>query len=381
MATMLRRRDFIAGLAGVAAAGPLLAAQSGTAGAGVRPRFMYVGCFTTKDRGHGDGLSVFEQDAGKWKLVQVLREIVNPSYLFIDRNARFLYSVEGVGTQVTAYRIDEKTGKLTVLNQQSCGGKNPVHLAIDATGRFVVTANYNTGSIAALPINADGSLAPVSDLVSLTGFLDPGRKQISQPHHCPFDPTGRFVVVPDNGQDKVFVYRLDTATGKLVDGKFVVARNGSAPRHAGFHPTKPFAYVLNEQDSTVAAYRFEPQQQKIEPFQILTTLPSSYTGNNTTAEISVAPSGRFLYGSNRGHDSIAAFAIDQSTGALTPAGWESTQGRTPRFAGLDPSGTQFYAANEATDTVVAYRVDSNTGKLTPTGEILSVKTPVTIVFK
>src|SRR5262249_44123967 len=196
-----------------------------------------------------------------------------------------------------------------------------VHLAIDVTGRFLVVANYATGTVAVLPINPDGSLAPLSDLTTLSGTPGPHRTQqeSSHPHHCPFDRTGRVVVVPDKGLDKIFVYRLDPARGRLAAANppDVPSRAGAAPRHVGFHPMLPYAYVINELDSTIATYHFDPDKGALKPLQIVTTLPSSYTGNNTGAEIAVAPSGRFLYGSNRGHDSIAIFAIDQSTGLLT----------------------------------------------------------------
>ena len=351
------------------------------------PTFMYVGSFTGKDRGHGEGLSVYRRngESNPWTLIQLLKELADPSFLIIDRQGRCLYSAHGDGTQATAYQIDQATGRLKVLNQQPTGGTNGVHLAIDATGRFLVVANYGTGTVAVLPLNQDGSLAPRSELVTLSGTPGPNRTQqdSSHPHHCPFDRTGRFVVVPDKGLDKVFVYTLDTARGKLVSGTppDVASRAGAAPRHADFHPTRPYVYVINELDSTITSYQVDAVKSALKPLQVITTLPTSHTGNNSGAEIAVAPSGRFLYGSNRGHDSIAIFAVDQSTGLLTSAGWESTQGRTPRFFGLDPSGTHLYAANQTSDTVVIFRVDQAAGKLTPTGEIVKVATPTTIVFR
>jgi 6-phosphogluconolactonase len=272
-----------------------------------------------------------------------------------------------------------------VLNQQPTGGRNGVHLAIDATNRFLAVANYATGSLAVLPINPDGSLAPLSDLATLTGRPGPHRteQESSHPHHCPFDRTGRYIVVPDKGLDKIFVYRLDATRGKLVaaDSADVAARAGAAPRHVDFHPSQPYAYVINELDSTITTYHFDPDKGALKPVQVVTTLPSTYTGNNTGAEIAVAPSGRFLYGSNRGHDSIAIFAIDTATGGLTPVGWESTQGRTPRFFTLDPSGALLLAANQNSDTVVIFRVNQATGRLAPTDQIIKVASPTTIVFR
>jgi 6-phosphogluconolactonase len=274
---------------------------------------------------------------------------------------------------------------VSVLNTQPTNGVNGVHLAIDATNRFLALANYASGSLIVLPIETDGRLGPISDQVTLTGTPGPHRTQqtSSHPHHCPFDPTGRFLVVPDKGFDKVFVYRLDSARGKLVEGTppSSTSREGAAPRHVDFHPRLPVAYVINEIDSTLTTYRFEPEKGVLEAAQVITTLPPSYTGNNSTAEVWVARSGRFVYGSNRGHDSIVVFAVDQKAGTLAPLGWHSTLGRTPRYFGFDPTGTELYAANQNSDTVVIFRVSENTGGLTPTGEVVKVKSPSTIVFK
>jgi 6-phosphogluconolactonase len=348
---------------------------------------MYVGSFTSTARGHGEGLSVYRlnRESGTWALVQVLKDLADPSFLTIDRQGRCLYSAHGDGTQATAYQIDPATGRLSVLNRQSTGGSNGVHLAIDVTNRFLAVANYATGSLAILPINPDGSLAPISDLATLTGTPGPHRTEqaSSHPHHCPFDRSGRFIVVPDKGLDKVFVYRLDTTRGRLVAAApaDVAARAGSAPRHVDFHPSQPYAYVINELGSTITTYHFDPGTGALEPVQIVPTLPSSYTGNNTAAEIVMAPSGRFLYGSNRGHDSIAVFAIDTASGLLTSVGWQSTEGRTPRFFALDPPGAMLYAANQNSDTVVIFRVNQTTGQLTPADQVVKVASPTTIVFR
>jgi 6-phosphogluconolactonase len=348
---------------------------------------MYVGSYTSEARGHGEGISVYRRDrpSDAWALVQVLEDVADPSFLTIDRQGRCLYSAHGDGTQATAYRIDPSTGRLSVINQQPTRGTNGVHLAIDATNRYLALANYATGSLVALPITADGSLAPVSDLATMAGTPGPHRTQqeSSHPHHCPFDRTGRFIVVPDKGLDRVFVYRLDASAGKLTAANppWVDARAGAAPRHVDFHPARPFAYVINEIDSTITTYQFEPEKGMLKPLQIVPTTPPTYTGNNTTAEIWVAPSGRFVYGSNRGHDSIAVFAVDERTGMLSAVGWEPTQGRTPRYFGLDPSGMHLYAANQNSDTVVIFQINQTTGKLAATGEVIKVGSPSTIVFR
>ena len=381
--SQLPRRDFLIGLTAAAEA----ARQGARAQERARtPAWMYVGSFTGEGRGRGEGLSVFQRagDSDRWQRIQLLKDLADPSFVITDRQKRVLYSVHGDGTQATAYRIDQASGRLTVLNQQPTGGRNGVHLAIDAPGRLLVVANYATGTVALLPIGDDGSLGPRADLATLTGTPGPHRTQqeSSHPHHCPFDRAGRLVVVPDKGLDKIFVFRVDPARRALVPaGRDVASRAGAAPRHADFHPTLPFVYVINELDSTIAVYRFDAASGALEPQQVHTTLPSRYTGNNTGAEIAVAPSGRFLYGSNRGHDSIAIFAIDQATGLVTPVGWEPTQGKTPRFFSLDPTGTHLYAANQTSDSVVVFRIDQTTGKLKATGETIEVKSPTTIAFK
>jgi 6-phosphogluconolactonase len=383
----IKRRDFLRALGGAVTAVGTAPAQKGPAAARSAPRLMYIGSFTGEGRGHGEGLSVFARRsaAAPWTMLQLLDSVPDPSFLAIDRPGRFLYSAHGGGDHATAYAIDQATGRVSVLNTQPTNGVNGVHLAIDATNRFLALANYASGSLIVLPIETDGRLGPISDQVTLTGTPGPHRTQqtSSHPHHCPFDPTGRFLVVPDKGFDKVFVYRLDSARGKLVEGTppSSTSREGAAPRHVDFHPRLPVAYVINEIDSTLTTYRFEPEKGVLEAAQVITTLPPSYTGNNSTAEVWVARSGRFVYGSNRGHDSIVVFAVDQKAGTLAPLGWHSTLGRTPRYFGIDPTGTELYAANQNSDNVVIFRVKESTGRLTATGEVVNVKSPTTIVFK
>ncbi|MGI8857417.1 MAG: lactonase family protein [Thermomicrobiales bacterium] len=353
------------------------------------PMFAYVGCYTTPDRkGRGEGIAVYriDADSGAWSRVQLLADVPNPSFLTVDRDRRFLYCVHGGNTYraVSAFAIDRQTGQLTFLNTQDCGGANPVHLDIDASGRFLVVASYTDSVVAALPIDADGTLGPRSDLVAQTG--EPGPHPTEQasphPHHCPFDTAGRFVAVPDKGLDRTFIYRFDAERGRLLPGDppFVAARPGAGPRHAAFHPHLPYAYVINELDSTITTFGYDAERGVLDPRQTIATLPPDFTGASTTAEIAIAPSGRFLYGSNRGHDSIAIFAIDQSTGALTSVGWEPCGGKMPRFVALDPSGRYLYAANQESDTIVAFRVDQTTGALAPTGQVIETGCPVCIIF-
>jgi 6-phosphogluconolactonase (cycloisomerase 2 family) len=228
--------------------------------------FAYVGAFTTPERkGHGGGINVYRVDpvSGAWKHEQLL-EIANPSFLAIDRAQRFLYAVHADLDEVSAYAIDKQNGHITAANRQSCGGKNAVHLSIDPTGRWIVTANYSAGSVGVVPIEKDGTLGQRSELVALQGEPGPdGRRQSSShPHDAVFDPSGRFIAVPDLGFDRIFVFRLDAANGKLTpnDPPFAKTRAGAGPRHIAFHPQMPFAYVINELGSSVTTYRFDPQR-------------------------------------------------------------------------------------------------------------------------
>jgi 6-phosphogluconolactonase (cycloisomerase 2 family) len=368
------------------AAGGQLAAARAQAPAR-RPQFAYVGSFTSDARkARGEGISVYhiDPDSGRWARVQALSREVNPGYLAVDPKRPVLYAVHSEANQVSAFAINGTTGELTLINRQSCGGDNPVHLALDATGRCLVVANYGSGSVIVLPVGADGSLGPKSDLVELKGELGPHRTEqsVPHPHHCRFDPGGRMVVVPDKGLDRLFVFTLDAAKGKLVPASqpSMKTRSGAGPRHIAFHPRLPYAYVINELDSTVSAFRLAGAGA-LEPVQIQPSLPAAFTGDNTGAAIDVAPSGRFVYVSNRGHDSIGIFRVDESSGLLSPVGWEPTKGPTPRFIGLDPTGRRLYAANQRGDTIVEFDVDEATGTLRATGRIVVAGTPVCVVWR
>ncbi|MBI4192219.1 MAG: lactonase family protein [Betaproteobacteria bacterium] len=352
--------------------------------------FAYIGSFTTsrnavKERdGHGKGISVYRIDqlTGAWTLIQVFDAIPNPGFLSLDRRHRFLYAAHGISAEISAYSIDKQTGRLEFRNSQPTGGNNSPHLTINPTNCYVVLANGP--GVAVFPINKDGSLAPFSDMVVPPG--EPGPYRFEQkgphPHQVLFDITGRFIVAPDKGVDKVHVYRLDTSSGKLVanDRLSVKSRYGAGPRHVAFHPTKPLTYVINELDSTVTAYNWDSDRGELRPVQVIPTTPTTFTGDNTGAEIAVAPSGNFVYGSNRGHNSIVIFSVDQSTGMLDPICWEATQGEWPRFFALDPSGNLLYVANQYSDSIVVFRIDHKTGKLTSTGRIVETGTPSCIVF-
>jgi 6-phosphogluconolactonase len=364
-------------------AAPLPAAAQTPSGSSM---YAYVGSFTTADRkARGDGIHVYRVDpaTGGWTHVQHVANLVNPSYLALSHDQHVLYSVHGDSDFATAFALDPKTGEAKPLGRAATGGKNGVRQALDPSGKYLVVANYSSGSVAVLPIGPDGALKDQHQLVQLPGEPGPHKveQQSSHPHDIVFDPSGRFVLVPDKGLDRVFVFRFDGATGKLTPTAqgSVQSRPGAGPRHVAFHPKLPIVWVLNELNSTMATYRFDPESGSLTPLQVITTLPTDFTGNSTAAEIAVSPDGRFVYGSNRGHDSVAIYAAN-ADGLLSPVGWQSTQGGGPRFIGLDPSGHFLNAANEQGDNVVTFKVDAASGKLTPTGQNIKNGSPVTIVY-
>ncbi|MFB3813834.1 MAG: lactonase family protein [Terriglobales bacterium] len=396
----LPRRDFLKGIVALAGGAVLARAY----GAGTRPGrkaggsgrtdksmeaktyFAYVGCRTTRERNaRGEGINVYRMEAasGRWTHVQLCRGLVNPSFLAFDRSSRFLYTVHGDGNEISAFQVNERSGEISFINRQSTRGKNPVHLSFDPANRFVVVANHVTSSLAVLPVDQNnGSVGEVVDLVTLQGKIGPHRVEqpFPKPHQVEFDPAGKFIAVPDKGLDCVFSFRLDT-TGKLIaaDPPSVEARETSGPRHIAFHPRLPYTYVINELDSTVTSYRYNAMGQ-LSPFQVISCLPDTFTGNSRASEIAVSHDGRFVYGSNRGHDSLVVFAVDETTGRLTSVDWTSSRGRTPRFFTLDPTGRFLFCANEDSDTIVKFDVDARTGRLSPTDDIVKTGSPVCILF-
>ena len=378
--TSVTRRGFLAG-------GVTLAAMRAQQAAGTRAVFAYVGCYTTAQRyARGDGIHVYRVDpeTGAWTHVQTVGGLVNPSFVSLHPSQRFLYSVHGDETYATAFSVDRATGRLQPVNRAETGGRNPVHQAFDPDGRFLLIANYSSGSVSVLPVRQDGALGEPAQVVPLPGQPGPHRVEQagSHPHQIVFDPSGRYVVVPDKGLDRIFVFRFDAETGRLTPTAqgSVVARSGSGPRHAAFHPTLPVLWVLNEISSTIATYYWEAERGHLKHVQVLPAVPPDYTGENTSAEIAVSAGGRFVYASNRGHDSIAIFAAAPATGLLASTGWVPSQGRTPRFIAFDPSHRFLYAANEQSDNIIALRAGPAAGTLTPAGPSVHNASPVAIAF-
>jgi 6-phosphogluconolactonase (cycloisomerase 2 family) len=347
--------------------------------------YAYVGSRTTRDRNaRGDGISVFKFDphSGALDLVQLVSGLVNPSYLALNRAGNRLYSVHGDETEVSAFQVDPYSGHLNLLSRHSTQGKNPVHLALDPSEGFLVVTNHIGASVVVLPVLPDGKLGAVEQELAMTGPIGPHRieQQQAKPHFNLFDPSGRYVVVPDKGLDRVFSFAFED--GRLVPAAspFVETREGAGPRHAAFHPWLPIAYVVNELDSSVTTYRFDVDSGALHPLQVLPSIPPDFTGNSRAAGIAVDASGRTLYASNRGHDSIAVYRIDVASGLLEFSATTASGGRTPRFFTLSPDGALMFALNEESDNIVAFRVDPSTGQLVPTGQEVGVGSPVCMVF-
>ncbi|SDI25764.1 lactonase family protein [Propionivibrio dicarboxylicus] len=350
--------------------------------------FAYVGSRTTKERNaRGIGLSVYAVTPGEtaWTLVQVLDDLVNPSFLAFDRHQRALYAVHGDRSEISAFRIDPQTGRLTLINQASTEGKNPVHLCIDPGNRFITVANHITSTLALMPLGEDGSIGPVCDLVSLTGTLGPHRVEqpFPKPHQVLFDRAERFIAVPDKGLDRTFVFRIDTDAQKLVavEGATAPAQENAGPRHLVFSPSNQFAYIVNELNSTITACRFDATTGALSPFQVVPSLPDSCVVNSRASEITITSDCRFLYASNRGYDSVSIYGVDPGNGRLSFVDCERIEGRTPRFITLSPDERHLFVANEDSDEIIACRIDPRSGKLMPCGTAARTGSPVCIVFR
>lgn len=380
-----RRRELLGGFLGRLAGTVLLLA--GVAAA--QPLRVYVGTYTG---GESRGIYRFEIDAASGSAVAgpvLAGDSENPSFLVLHPNGRVLYAVNEVPSfdgrptgAVSAFSIDPATGNLSFLNKQPSEGADPCHLAVDSEGRSVVVANYSGGSVAVLPLDADGRLRPAARVRRLAGSgPNASRQQSPHAHGVFFDPSKGFLLTADLGADRILVERWAAARGTLeaAESDGVALPPGSGPRHLAWHPSGRVLYALNELRSTLTAFRWDAARGALEEFQTISALPAGFTGENTAAEIVVSPDGRFVYASNRGDDSLAVFAAGAS-GRLSSVGRVPSGGRTPRSFAIDPSGRWLIAANQGSGSVVVFRLDPGTGLPRATGTKVAVPQPVSILL-
>jgi len=353
--------------------------------------FMYVGTYT-QEGSTSKGIYAYRFSAGNAQVTPVglAAETNNPSFLAVHPNHRFLYAVNETGNYkgqksgaVSAFAIDRATGKLTLLNEVPSGGADPCYITVDKTGKFVLVANYTGGSVSGFPILQDGRLGDASAFVQHTGHgSNPKRQEGPHAHSIDLSPDNRFAIVDDLGLDETIVYKFDNQKGSLVPDEpaFAKADPGAGPRHFALHPNGKFGYVIDEMGSTVSVFSFDAAGGVLRPLQTISTIPKNFAGQNDDAEIQVHSSGKFLYASNRGHDSIAVFAIDQSKGTLTLIEYVPTKGQSPRHFEIDPTGTLLFAANEKSDNIVVFRINTQTGRLTATDKVLDISQPVCVKF-
>ena len=353
--------------------------------------FIYVGTYTEEgSKSKGIYAYRFDPAAKEITAIGLVAETINPSFVALHPNHHFLYAVNEVGKYkgqssgaVSAFAIDRVTGKLTLLNEVPSRGADPCYITLDKSGKHVLVANYTGGSVAVFPVLDDGRLGDASAFVQHQGHgTNPERQEGPHAHSIDLSSDNHFALVDDLGLDQVIAYRFDPAKGSLAPNEpaFAKVEAGAGPRHLAFHPNGKFAYVINEMHSTVTVFAYDSTGGALRSLQTISTLPPGFTGQNDDAEVQVHPSGKFLYASNRGHDSIAVFAIDPTKGTLTPVEDIPTRGQTPRSFEIDPTGSLLFAANQKSNNIVVFRIDAGTGRLTATGQVLEVDSPVCVKF-
>ena len=348
---------------------------------------VYVGTYTTKTESKGIYAYEFDSATGKLTPKGVAAETPDPSWVAVHRSGKFLYAANEAGkaSTVSAFAIDAKNGKLTILNQLPSLGEDPCYLSFDKTGKYVLVANYSSGTIAVFPILADGRLGEHTAMLKDQGATGPNKERQEGPHAhwIEVSSDNRFAFVADLGLDAILSYRFDASKGSLTPNKPFFLRPltaGAGPRHATFSPGGGHFYVLSEINSTVTAFAYAPDHGVFGYLGGVPMLPAGFEGRNDAAEIAIHQSGKWLFASNRGHDSIAVFSIDPASGKLTAAGGFPTGGREPRHFALDPTGQYLLAENQLSGNIVEFRIDPATGKLTATGEVLQVPSPVCVAF-
>jgi 6-phosphogluconolactonase len=353
--------------------------------------FAYIGTYTEKTKSKGIYAFRFDDTSGKLSFIGVAAETLNPSFLAVHPNGKHLYAVNELGKfngeesgAVSAFSIDRKSGKLKLLNQVSSRGAGPCHISLDKTGKYVLVANYDSGTVAVFPVQSDGQLGKYTGYEKHMGSsVNKERQEGPHAHWIATSPDNRFLLTADLGIDKILISQFHLADGAFTPNKpnsGVRLKSGAGPRHAAFSPSGKFFYVASELNSTVTAYSYGAKDGTLHELQTVSTLPKDFSGANDVAEVAVHPSGKFLYVSNRGRDSIAVFAIDALKGKLTSVADIATQGKTPRSFAIDPTGKYLLAANQGSNDIVVFKIDPATGGLTLTGQVIDVPAPVNIAF-
>ncbi len=382
----LLRRSFVTIVSVSTLLSALIAAQPAKAD----KYLLYVGTYTQDTKSKGIYVYSFDPATGKVTDLGVAAETANPSFVAADPTGKYLFAVNELPTfqgpnsgGVSAFTIDHRTGKLTFLNEVPSRGADPCYIIVDKVGKHVLVANYTGGSIAVFPIGPDGKLGEATAFVQHTGHgTDPKRQEGPHAHSIDLSPDQRFAFVDDLGLNELLVYKYDATKGTLSpnDPPYAMLDPGIGPRHFVLAPSGKFAYVVAEMGSSVTAFSIDLKAGTLKKLQTISALPKDYKGENDDAEIHIHPNGKFLYASNRGHNSIAVFAIDPAKGTLTQVEDVPTQGEIPRSFELDPTGKFLFAENEKSDSIVIFRIDANTGRLTPTVEKIDVPSPVDVKF-
>lgn len=353
----------------------------------VKDLLLYVGTYTNNNGSEGIYLYRMNLDSGKLEKVSSTPGVSNPSFLAIDPAKRFLYAANESGEFLgkkgggfTSFAIDQKTGALKKLNEVNSPGV-PAHLSVHPTGKCVLGANYGGGNVVIYHVKKDGRLSAHFDMQQHSGKgADPKRQESPHAHSIMLDAAGKYAFAPDLGIDKVMIYRVHADKATLKPHGFAAMKPGSGPRHFDFHPTYKFAYVISELSSTVTVFDYDNDKGKLTELQTLSALPADFSGTSYCADIHVHPSGKFLYGSNRGHNSIVIYSIDESTGKLSLIGHESTRGNWPRNFGIDPTGQFLLVGNQNSNSIATFRIDEQTGKLIQHGDLLELPAPVCLKF-
>jgi 6-phosphogluconolactonase len=367
---------------------PLIFSVGGSADkpAANRKYLVFVGTYTNKTESKGIYAYEFDADTGKLTAKGVAAETQDPSWVAAHPSGKYLYAANEAGqaSTVSAFAVDVKSGKLTRLNQIPSLGEDPCYLSFDKTGKYVLVANYSSGTIAVFPILADGRLGEHTAFVKDQGATGPNKEHQKGPHAhwIETSPDNRFVLVADLGLDEVLVYKFEAASGTLAPNEPAFARlqAGSGPRHAVFYPNGKFVFAVSELSSTATSFAYDAKKGTLKETGTASTLPPGFSGRNDVAEAAVHPNGKFLYVSNRGNDSIAILSIDAGKRTLAPAGRIPTGGKEPRHFAIDPSGQYLLAENQFSNNIVVFKIDAATGSLAPTGQVVEVPSPVDLTF-